>query len=699
MSKAADFLVEIGTEELPPKALRNLMNAFAGGLQKALDKARLEHASVSAYASPRRLAVIVASLGFAQADQELVVKGPPVSVAYDAAGKITPAAKAFAKKCGVRPDALERLTSDKGEWLCFRSLERGQKTAELIPGLVQTALQGLPIPRRMRWGEGEAEFVRPVHWIVLLHGRNVIEGSVMNVPAGRMTRGHRFHAPGEIEIDEPAKYLSLLKKAHVLADFDVRRKTIVAAVKKAAKEAGGEPVANEALYDEVTALTEWPVPLIGSFDKSFLSLPKEVIVATLASHQRYFPVADKGDNLLPRFITIANLVSKEPDRVRAGNERVIRARLADAAFFWEADKRVNLADRRDALRDVVYQRGLGSIYDKSARVARLAAAVGSQLGVETPAIERAASLAKCDLLSGMVGEFPELQGSMGRYYAAADGEPGAVAEAIGEQYLPRFAGDALPETVAGQALAIADKLDTIAGVLALGKKPSGNRDPFGLRRSALGIVRIIIEQGLDLDFTALVAATIADQPVGDKDEKDLSEGLYDFVTERMRAYYLDGQNSLTTEMFAAVMAKRPVSLLDFDARLKAVAAFVKLEPASSLAAANKRIGNILKQAGVDAGVSIDQSLITEPAETALFESVVKAQKAIAPLLASRDYTNVLTTLADLRDPVDGFFDHVMVMTDDAALRNNRLALLAELRAMFLNVADISRLSISQESAH
>jgi len=693
MSAAADFLVEIGTEELPPKALRNLMNAFAGNLQQSLDNARLEHASVLAYASPRRLAVIVASLGFAQADQEVVVKGPPVSVAYDDAGKITPAGNAFAKKCGVEPEGLDRLTNDKGERLCFRSLERGQKAAELIPGLVESALKDLPIPRRMRWGDGEAEFVRPVHWIVLLHGNDVIAGSVMGVPAGRMTRGHRFHAPGEIKIDAPAKYLSLLKKARVLADFDLRRKTIVEAVIKAAKEAGGKPVASEALYDEVTALTEWPVPLIGSFDKSFLSLPKEVIVATLSSHQRYFPVADKSGDLLPRFITIANLLSKEPDRVRDGNERVIRPRLADAAFFWESDKRVNLADRRDALRDVVYQRGLGSIYDKSVRVAKLAVTAGSRVGVETRAIERAASLAKCDLLTGMVGEFPELQGLMGRYYAAADGEPGTVAEAIGEQYLPRFAGDALPVTVAGQALAIADKLDTIAGIFAVGKKPSGNRDPFGLRRSALGIVRIIIEQRLDLDFTALIAAAVADQPVRDKDEEDLSESLYDFITERMRAYYLDRKTGLTTEMFAAVMAKRPVSLLDFDARLKAVAAFVKLEPASSLAAANKRIGNILKQAGVDDSVSIDQSLITEPAETVLFESVVKARQAVAPLLESRDYTNVLTTLADLRDPVDGFFDDVMVMTDDAALRNNRLALLGELRAMFLNVADVSRLSI------
>ncbi len=694
MAKAADFLVEIGTEELPPKALRGLMNAFADNLCKAVDDARLERGSLSAYASPRRLAIFIAALAPSQADQELAVKGPPVSVAYDDKGKITAAGRAFAKKCGVEPSALDRTKSDKGEWLIFRSLERGQKASELMPALVESALESLPIPRRMRWGDGEAEFVRPVHWVVLLHGKDVIEALVMGVPAGRMTRGHRFHAPDEISIDAPSEYLSVLRKARVLADFDARRKTIVEGVEKAAKEAGGSPVDSDALYDEVTALTEWPVPLTGSFDKSFLSLPKEVIIATLTDHQRYFPVADKEGHLLPRFVTMANLVSKDPDRVRDGNQRVIRPRLADAAFFWETDKRASLADRSDALSAVVYQRGLGSISDKSVRVAALAATVGSQIGADAQTVERAASLAKCDLLTGMVGEFPELQGLMGKYYAAAGGEPEAVARAIGEQYLPRFAGDSLPETAAGQALAIADKLDTLAGVFTLGKKPGGNRDPFGLRRSALGVVRIMIEQQLDLNLKELIAIAVADQPGRDKDESALKQSLYDFITERMRAYYLDRQNGLTPEMFASVMAREPDSLLDFDERLKAVAAFVKLEPASSLAAANKRIGNILKQAGVDSGNPVNQSLIKEPAETALFESVVKAQKAVAPLLNNRDYTNVLTTLADLRDPVDGFFDDVMVMTDDEALRNNRLALLAELRAMFLNVADVSRLSIS-----
>jgi glycyl-tRNA synthetase beta chain len=390
---------------------------------------------------------------------------------------------------------------------------------------------------------------------------------------------------------------------------------------------------------------------------------------------------------------MANLESREPDRVRDGNERVIRPRLADAAFFWDTDRRRSLSERSGALSEVVYQRGLGSIYDKTIRIGALAITVGSEIGADENTVKRAAMLAKCDLLTGMVGEFPELQGLIGKYFAAADGEPEAVATAIGEQYLPRFAGDSLPESKAGQAVAIADRLDTLAGVFSLGKKPSGNRDPFGLRRGALGVVRIIIEQGLDLNLKALVASAVAAQPGRDKDGTELVQALYDFITERMRAYYLDRQNGLTAEMFAAVMARQPDSLLDFDERLKAVAAFVKLEPASSLAAANKRIGNILKQAGVAGGEPVNASLIKEPAETTLFESVVKARKTVTPLLDKRDYTSVLTTLAELRGPVDGFFDDVMVMTDDEALRNNRLALLAELRAMFLDVADVSHLSI------
>jgi len=694
MSKADDFLVEIGTEELPPKELKNLINSFADSLQKALHSARLEYESVATYAGPRRLAAVVENLSYTQTNQELMVKGPSVSVGYDNKGKITSAGSAFAKKCGVKPEALDRMKNDKGEWLCFRSIERGRKTAELIPRLVENVLEHLPIPKRMRWGDGNIEFARPIHWLILLHGKNAIAGVVMGIPAGKTTLGHRFHAPGEITIDKPSKYPSLLKKAYVLADFVERRKTIVEAVKKAAKNVRSVPVDNNDLYDEITAMTEWPVPLVGTFDQSFLSLPKEVIVATLTDHQRYFPVADKNGDLLPRFIMIANLASKDPDRVRAGNERVIRPRLADAAFFWESDKRVSLVERSDALRKVVYQQGLGSIYDKSMRIAKLAVTVGGQVGADIAIIERAALLAKCDLLTNLVGEFPTLQGLMGKYYAAADGEPVAVADAIGEQYLPRFAGDALPETAAGQAIAIADKLDTLAGIFALGKKPTSKSDPFSLRRNALAIIRIIIEQRLDLDLTSLIAAAIAHHHLQHKDEKAIAETLYNFIIERMRSYYLDKQNDLTTEMFTAVMIRRPNSLLDFDNRLKAVAAFVKLESALSLAAANKRISNILKQAGVDSSATINQSLIKEPAEMTLFNSVIKAKNAVAPLLANRDYTNVLETLAELKGPIDGFFDDIMVMTDDKALRNNRLALLSELREMFLNVADVSSLSIS-----
>jgi len=693
MAKAPDFLVEIGTEELPPKALTGLMNAFLENLRNAVDGARLKRGKMSAYASPRRLAVIIKALAESQAGQERVIKGPPVSVAYDDKGNVTAAGSAFAKKCGVDLEALDRKKTDKGEYLIFRERERSQKTPELMPSLVESALERLPIPRRMRWGDGEAEFVRPVHWVVLLHGEDVIEATVMGVAADRMTRGHRSHAPDEIPIESPSKYLSTLKKAHVLADFSARRKKIVQGVDKAAKEAGGKPLDSDALYDEVTALTEWPVPLTGSFDEKYLSLPKEVVIATLTSHQRYFPIADESGKLLPRFVTIANLDSKNPDLVRDGNERVVRPRLADATFFWETDKRVSLSERCAALSDVVYQRGLGSIFDRSIRVGVLAGMVAAAIGADEQTVKRAAALAKSDLLTGMVGEFPELQGLMGRYYAAADGEPEAVARAIGEQYLPRFAGDSLPQTPAGQAIAIADKLDALAGIFTLGKKPSGNRDPFGLRRSALGVVRIMIEQRLDMNIRNLVTAAIFSQPGQNRDEDALTQSLYEFITERMRAYYLDRQDGPTPEMFAAVMARQPVSLLDFDERLKAVAAFVKLEPASSLAAANKRIGNILKKAGVGGGEPVDKTLIREPAETALFESVVKAQATVAPLLSDRDYTSVLTTLADLRDPVDGFFDDVMVMTEDEALRNNRLALLAELRAMFLNVADVSRLSI------
>ena len=693
--KPADLLVEIGTEELPPKALRGLMDAFAANLRDALDDARLAHGELHAYASPRRLAVVVASLARGQEDRHTSQKGPPVSVAFDAAGKALPPATAFAKKCGVDVANLGRIRTDKGEWLTAEMTEAGKTAAELLPELVETAIANLPIPRRMRWGDGDAEFVRPVHWVVLLHGSKVVAGSVMGIATGNKSMGHRFHSKGPIAIARPADYLDTLEqKGHVVADFDARRKTVQQGVEKLAKKAKGAIVDGESLYDEVTALVEWPVPMLGSFDEEFLQLPPEVVVSTLTGHQRYFPVADAAGNLMPRFVTVANLESKAPQKVRDGNERVIRPRLADAAFFWDNDRKKALALRQDALRDVVYQRGLGSLHDKSSRTAALAGRIAEQLDIDGTALQRAAMLCKCDLLTGMVGEFPDLQGTMGRYYATSDGEAAAVATAIGEHYRPRFAGDSLPTSQTGQVLAVADRLDTLAGIFAIGKKPSGNRDPFGLRRAALGIIRILIECDLDLDLKALIASALDLQPAAKGDTDELPDELYGFITDRLRRYFLDRDPGLDTETFDAVMARHPASRVDFDRRLQAVQAFLQLDEAQGLAAANKRIANILRQAGAGHAAETKQKLLEEGAETGLYQALTAANETVRPLLDERRYTEALQALAGLRVPVDRFFDEVMVMVDDDATKNNRLALLGELRALFLDIADISRLSIA-----
>jgi len=694
MSKADDFLVEVGTEELPPKALRSLMEAFGERLTAAVDDARLSRGEVSVYASPRRLAVYISDLQRRQDDRALEQKGPPIKIAFDDDDNPTPAARAFAKKCGVEVVALGREKTDKGEWLSFSAVEPGLTAAELMPSLIEQALAALPIPRRMRWGNSETEFVRPVHWIVLLHGGDAIEATVMGIEAGNESRGHRFHSTGAVKITSATDYLDTLEsEGFVIADFARRRELVKSGVDSAAAEAGGQVVEGESLYDEVAALVEWPVPVLGSFDERFLSLPREVVISTLTGHQRYFPVADAKGNLLPKFITVANIESKDPDQVRDGNERVIRPRLADAAFFWKTDRKKTLASRRETLREVVYQRGLGSLFDKSQRVAKLAKYLAKALGADKSAALRAAELAKCDLLTGIVGEFPELQGTMGRYYAESDGEPAEVATAIGEHYQPRFAGDDLPASSLGQALALADKIDTLAGVFSIGKKPSGNRDPFALRRAALGIIRILVECGLDIDLRELIAKAIALQPESKLSADELSNDLYAFISDRLRRYFLDRDTGLATETFEAVMLRQPKSLVDFDRRLAAVQTFARLEQAESLAAANKRIANILRKAGDPEGLSVDQKLLEEDAERALQNALDSARQKISPMLKARAYAEVLNELADLRDPIDRFFDDVMVMAEDEALKNNRLALLGELRALFLHVADISRLSL------
>jgi glycyl-tRNA synthetase beta chain len=692
MSK--DFLVEIGTEELPPKALRSLMSAFGDNMAAGIDEARLSHGEVHAYASPRRLTVLVEKLALAQEDRKVEQKGPPVSVAFDDDGNPKPAAAAFATKCGVGVDELKRIETEKGEWLIFNTVEEGQTAEALLPDIIERALSNLPIPRRMRWGAGDAEFVRPVKWVVLLHGDNVIQTHIMGIATGRESQGHRFHSSGPVSIARPQDYLATLEnEGYVIADFARRRQMVRDGVDDAASRVGGTIVDGESLYDEVAALVEWPVPIVGAFNEVYLELPREVVISTLTGHQRYFPVADDNGKLLPHFVTVANLESKDPEQVIEGNERVIRPRLADAAFFWESDRKKTLDSRQESLRDVVYQRGLGSLFDKSQRISRLAAWLADELGANREAVTRAAALAKCDLLTGMVGEFPDLQGTMGRYYALDNQEPEEVADAIGEHYQPRFAGDELPSSTAGQILAVAEKLDTIAGVFSIGKKPSGNRDPFGLRRATLGVVRIMIECGIDVDLKAMIERAVNEQPKAKLETAELADDIYGFISDRLRGYLLDRDAGLRVETFESVMLRQPASLVDFDRRLAAVQTFSRLEQAESLAAANKRIANILRKAGNPEGLGVNTKAFELEAEQALHSALQKSREKVGPMLEQRRYAEILNELAGLRDPVDRFFDDVMVMADDEAVRNNRLALLGELRALFLDVADISRLSI------
>ena len=692
-----DFLVEIGAEEMPPKSLAALGEAFRDGVVAGLAAAGLSHGAVQAWFSPRRLAVQVDKLLDRQPEQRVERRGPPVKAAFDAAGKPTRAATAFADSCGVAVDALTRISDDKGEFLFCRTTRPGEAAARLLPGIVQAALDRLPIARRMRWGDGAAEFVRPVHWVVLLHGNEVVPAEILGIPAGRMTRGHRFHAKKPIALRSPGGYLAALEKGKVCADHQARRARIRAAVVAAAEQEGGTALIDPAVLDEVTALTEWPVPLAGGFEPRFLELPPEVLVAVMQDHQRYFPVRGPDGALIPRFIAVANLESKDPAQVRAGNERVIRPRLADAAFFYAADRRMRLADRREALAAVTFQAQLGSLADKSTRVTVLAGQVARIAGSDAGAAQRAAELAKCDLLTAMVGEFPELQGVMGRYYAGHDGEPAEVAAALAEQYLPRFAGDALPATGAGLALAIADKLDTLVGIFAIGQKPTGTKDPYGLRRAALGVLRILIETGIGLDLRELIRSALdsvtADVVrLGSKPPADgLADDLYAYMMERLRAWYLESGSGITTEMFDAVLDTRPASPLDFDQRLRALAGFLQLPDAAGLTAANKRIANILRKAGEQPSPRVDPGLLTDAEERQLATAIEALRRDVERLVTARSYADALARLASLRPAVDAFFDKVLVMADEARVRANRLALLAALQRLFLHIANLSRL--------
>ncbi len=694
----ANLLLEIGTEELPPKALSQLGRAFADGCRQGLAEANLlEDAGAEHrwFASPRRLAVWIPAVRGKQPDQKIERRGPSIAAAFDRDGKPTRAASGFARSCGVEVEQLQRTSGAKGEWLVHRSIQRGRTAGKLIPQCVEQAIKQLPIPKRMRWGKGSAEFVRPVHWLVIMHGAALIKAKLLSVDSGAHTRGHRFHCTHPLRLANADQYeKTLVDNGFVIPDFATRRRIIQQKVQTLAKRVDGTPMMDDPLLDEVTGLVEWPIPLLGEFDKGFLQVPHEVLISSMRDHQKYFPVMSQRGRLLPYFITVSNIKSKSPKRVREGNERVLRARLSDAQFFWETDCSKPLETRVDALKSVMFHNKLGSLFDKTSRVRALSSSIAALLNVDLGHSERAAWLAKADLVSDMVGEFPELQGTMGKYYAGHDGEPKAVAAAIEEHYRPRFAGDSLPVGGVAQVVAIADKLDSLVGIFAAGEEPTGDKDPFGLRRAALGVLRILIERRLDLDLLHLIAECAriyGAQPQSIPVTDEVVARVFDFVLERTRAHY--SAAGFQPDELNAVITTRPVSPLDFDHRLRAVSKFRRLPQAENLAAANKRIRNILRKTSEAIPAQVAQASLTEEAEKRLFRAVQQLTAQVSGYFAAGEYDRGLKKLVTLRDPVDRFFDEVLVMTDDESLRGNRLALLRQIHDLFLQTADISKLQV------
>jgi len=694
-----DLLFEIGTEELPPMALSRLAKALADGVEEGLKQAKLEFDSINWFASPRRLAFIVKQLVAEQPDANSERRGPAITAAFDESGLPSKALQGFARSCGAEVDALEKLETDKGAWFVYCSLVKGKPLAELLPDIIHQSLAKLPVPKRMRWGDLDETFVRPVHWLVLLYGEQVLPYSQFGQTAGRQSYGHRFHHPAAVEINNPASYLSVLEKAYVIADVSIRRQRVVDAINAAAQEAGGEPVLDDDLLELVASIVEWPSPILGKFDEAFLDLPEPVIVSALKGHQKCFHVKN-GDKLLPYFISVSNVDSTNPAIVVAGNERVVKARLDDAAFFFKKDLERPLSDLVDSLKNVVFQNKLGSVYDKVQRVRILARhiAVAQHLaGDESELLEQAANLCKADLQSHMVFEFPELQGEMGFQYAqrAPNNLPATVALALKEYYYPRFSGDVLPSTIVAQYLALADRIDSIAALFAIGQAPTGERDPFALRRAALGVIRITVERSLDIDLSQVFTAALSQ--LSDNIKIDGVDAVYkeidSFVRGRLRGYYLD--QGVTHDAFDAVDRVSSLRPYDIDRRIKAISAFRSMPEAAALAAANKRIANILKKSAADSVMdnAVDAALLEEDSEKLLYSQLQSLESAVSPLLQAGDYEKVLAQLVTLKDSVDVFFDQVMVMCEDEKIKNNRIALLYQLRKLFLKVADISCLQL------
>jgi glycyl-tRNA synthetase beta chain len=654
---------------------------------KGLDAAGVPHGKAHGFATPRRLAVKVAACAEFAQDRRVERRGPPLAASFDAQGAPTQAAAAFAKSCGVDVGTLERLTTDKGAWLAFRGTEPGAATAGLLSGIVTQAIAGLPIAKRMRWGSHSAEFVRPVRSVILLFGEDIVPVTVLGLASGRTTTGHRFHAPRPLTVKSPKGYESQLRRGRVIADFAKRRAAIRDGVIAAAAESGGSALIEDALLDEVTALVEWPVPIAGRFEQRFLTLPREVVIATVQDHQRYFPVEGIDGALTGGFITVSNIQSRDPATVREGNERVVRPRLSDAAFFWDQDRKLPLEAHAARLSGVTFQTKLGTYAEKTARVRALTQTIAERISAPHDAV-RAAELAKADLMTAMVGEFPELQGTMGKYYALAQGESAELAQSIEEHYRPRYAGDALPATKTGQALALADKIDTLVGIFAIEQRPTGTKDPFGLRRAALGVLRIILEGRLSLDLPALLRESASAQPVH---RPGVIEEVYDFIAERLRGLLLERADGTTAEMIDAVLAGRPTSPLDVETRLQALKAFLLLPDAGVLTAINKRIVNILRKAPQGMPLAVRTAALAEEAERALHRVLGELGGTVELAIAERRYADALRALTGLSGAVDEFFEKIMVMDEDLDKRNNRLALLRNVQVLLVGVADLSRL--------
>lgn len=686
MSNTNDLLFELGCEELPPTHLKTLRDALLQAVCEGLDEAKLAYGNTHSYATPRRLAFWIESVDAKQQDAVIEKRGPAVVAAYGPDGQASKAALGFAKSCGADFSELKTLKTEKGEWLCYNKLEPGQSAETLIPAIIEKALARLPIAKRMRWGDSDSAFVRPVHWASLLFGDRIINTQFFGINTSNTSVGHRFHAPESFTISSASSYCDQLRQAYVFADMDQRRQTIVEQAEQAARAVGGQAHIDAELLDEVTALVEYPVAVTGSFDEHFLTLPKEVLITTMQTNQKYFPVLSKQGSLLPFFITISNIQSSNPTSVSHGNERVIRPRLSDAEFFWQQDNKLTLEQRVDSLNNVVFQHKLGSLGEKTTRVTALSSALAKQLGYDTDLAARAALLSKADLVTDMVGEFASLQGVIGRYYAIENGEPRAVAAAIEEQYLPKLSGGPLPSSETGQVLALADKLDTLVGVFSVGLLPTGDKDPFALRRASLGILRIIIENNLNLDLNALI--TLSCEQFTHAFDTNITQPLVlNFMLDRLKGYCLN--KGFSAEHIAAVASINCSEPVDFMNRIQAVQDFSALPEAASLSEANKRIQNLLKKAPANISDQLNADLLSDAAETELYQQLLRCESQAQASIKQQQYIAALKALSSLKEPIDAFFEHVFIMVDDEALKNSRLALLAKIHANFIKVANIS----------